>query len=90
VQFSAQLRVLVGASEERVELPPGSTLAELLAQLAARHAEAAPHLLTTEGKQIRPSLLLVVNDRAVAIDDAATVLLRDGDVVTLLPPIAGG
>ena len=89
VQYAAQLRALFGASPEKVELPPGSTLAQLVAHLAAQRAEASSHLLTSAGT-IRPSLLLVVNEAAVPADQADVTLLRDGDCVALLPPIAGG
>jgi molybdopterin converting factor small subunit len=89
VQYAAQLRALLGASEDLVELPPGSTLAQLVAHLASQRAEAGAHLLTSAGA-IRPSLLLVVNEAAVPPDQASATLLRDGDLVAFLPPIAGG
>lgn len=89
VEYRAQLRAAVGRTEEEVELPAGSCLSELLAQLAARHRAAEAHLVTAEG-QVRPSLLVVVNESAVSTRDAATTVLQDGDVILLLPPIAGG
>ena len=89
VKYSAQLRAAIGATEEDVELPAESSLSELLVQLAARHCAAKTHLVTAAG-QAGPSLLMVVNDVAVAGRDAARTLLHEGDVVMLLPPIAGG
>ena len=89
VQYTAQLRTVVGHAEEVVELPPGTRLAELLAHLAAIHPDAGPHLVTSTG-QIRPSLLVALNETAVPRHAASTILLHEGDVVTLLPPIAGG
>ena len=44
----------------------------------------------TEAGHARPSLLVVVNDSAVSAREAATTMLHSDDVVTLLPPIAGG
>jgi len=35
-------------------------------------------------------LLIIINEAAVSARDAATTELRSNDVVTLLPPIAGG
>lgn len=89
VQYTAQLRPLLARSEERVMLPEGSHLENLLAHLAEREPAAAPHLLTSAG-QMRPSLLVALNGSAVAARDAATIALADGDIVTLMPPIAGG
>jgi sulfur carrier protein ThiS len=79
----------LGHSEEDMELPEGSTLADLLRRLADRRRDAETHLLTPE-REPRPSLLIVVNDAAVSAREAATVQLNPGDIVTLLPPIAGG
>jgi sulfur-carrier protein len=89
VRYTAQLRAAMGLDEEEVDLPEGANLEALLAHLASKHADAASHLVTDAG-QVRPSLLVVVNDAAAAPADAADTELQPGDVVTLLPPIAGG
>lgn len=89
VQYMAQLRTVIGQTEEFIELPDGSRLSDVLIQLAARHSVARSHLLTDTG-QPRPSLLIIINEAAVSARDAATTELRSNDVLTLLPPIAGG
>ena len=89
VQYTAQLRTATGRAEDEVELPEGTTLAALVRHLAARPDGAASHLIAADG-QAHHSLLIVVNDRAVTSQDAAGTLLQPGDVVALLPPIAGG
>ena len=88
VEYMAQLRADAGCTHQEVDLPAGgNSLADLLAHLAAGFAETRSHLLTSSG-QIQPSLLVVINGAAVSPRDSVT--LREGDVVTLLPPIAGG
>ena len=89
VQYMAQLRTVIGQSEEEIELPDGTNLAGLLNQLANTHSAAKSHFVTEIG-HARPSLLIVLNDSAVSARDAATTALNSNDVVTLLPPIAGG
>ena len=89
VQYLAQLRAAVGRADEVVELPDGGTLADLLNQLANTHDAARSHFVTETG-HARPSLLIVVNDGAVSAREAASTVLHSDDVVTLLPPIAGG
>ena len=89
VQYMAQLRTVVGQSEEVIDLPEHSRLSDLLVHLAALHGVARSHLVTDAG-QTRPSLLIVVNEAAVPARDAATTELHSNDVVTLLPPISGG
>jgi molybdopterin synthase sulfur carrier subunit len=90
VQYTAQLRTATGRSEEEIELPEGSSLAGLLAYLAARLGpEAATHLVTARGDK-QPALLVVINNSSTAAQQAADTILHTGDIVTLLPPIAGG
>lgn len=89
VQYMAQLRAAVGCTEEDVELPEGSSVAELLHQLANTHAAARSHLVAETG-HARPSLLIVVNDSTVSARDTVSTVLREQDIVTLLPPVAGG
>ncbi len=90
IQYTGQLRTAVGRSDDRVELPEGSTVAALLAQLGESVGESArPHLLTQAGT-MQPSLLVAVNETACPARQAASTVLQDGDSVVLLPPIAGG
>jgi molybdopterin converting factor small subunit len=89
VKYSAQLRTAMQRAEEVVDLPPASRLSELLMHLAELHDAGRPHLLNAKGN-VQVSLLVVVNESAVAANDAAEWQLNEGDVVLLLPPIAGG
>jgi MoaD family protein len=90
IQYMAQLRDAVGRADEELEIPAGSSLGSLLVQLAQRHGrDAAPHLLAPDGKPQR-CLLTVVNNLAVSMPAAGTTVLKPGDIVTLMPPIAGG
>jgi molybdopterin converting factor small subunit len=90
VEYTAQMRMIAGASREHIELPEESTLATLIGQLAARWgSEGGAHLLAQNGQPLR-SLLIVVNDVVVSPAAALRTNLASGDIVTLLPPIAGG
>lgn len=89
IKYSAQLRTALQRAEESVELPPAARLSDLLLHLAERHAAGRPHFLNAQGT-FQASLLIVVNESAVAANDVAGWQLKDGDVVLLLPPIAGG
>jgi molybdopterin converting factor subunit 1 len=74
--FFAIYRDIAGTDEIEVDLPPGSTAADLVRRLRTR-----PGLdrLPTE-----PAL--AVNQEYAAL----TTPLSDGDEVALLPPVAGG
>jgi sulfur-carrier protein len=88
VQYTGQLRTAMGRPEESIELPEGSDLHGLLEHLFRnREAAVRSHVLTETG-QLRRSLLVAINGQAVTAD--AKSALRHGDVVTFMPPIAGG
>ncbi len=66
----------LGRTELSLDLPPGSSVADVLARV--RQDPAAGRL--------PPSPLVAVNQRYAKPD----TLLRDGDEVALIPPVAGG
>lgn len=78
VRHFAAARAAAGASEERLTLPPGTTVADLVTTLGQDRPELARVLL-------RCSFLhdeVAVRDRHDA--------LRPGSVLDVLPPFAGG
>jgi MoaD family protein len=90
VQYTAQLRTAVGCNEEEVELREARSVSDLLAHLASERGDHVRTHLLGDGGQVRPSLMVVVNGAAVPADQTDDVRLNPGDVVILLPPIAGG
>jgi molybdopterin converting factor small subunit len=78
VRYMAQLRQAAGTSAEEVELKGPCPVEELLALLGQRHGEGLGRMSTTA--------LVFVNDEQAE----GGVVLKDGDCVTLLSPIAGG
>ena len=77
VRLFARARELAGADHVAVELPAGTTVADLRARLAAQC----------------PSLAALIGKCAVAVDaefagDAD--VLPDGAEIALLPPVSGG
>lgn len=84
VRYWASARAAAGVDSDRVPVGPGTTLADVLVAIRSRHAER-PRL----GDVVAVCSVLV-GDRPVGRADPATVALRDGDTVELLPPFAGG
>jgi len=60
------------------------TLSQLLDELIARHVDRS------RLKDVLSVCSVLVGDRPVGTSDPATVVLRPGDTVELLPPFAGG
>ena len=77
VKFFGSLREEAGAKEFALELPPGSTLAQLRGSLAERY----PAL-----ERFGDRIAAAVNFELAEADH----VLSDGDEVALLPPVAGG
>src|SRR5499426_1091902 len=87
VLLPTALRHLVGNQEE-VQLS-GGTVGEVMSDLVAKFPELKKHLFNNEGK-LRNFVNVYVNDEDVRYlqDDKTTV--RDTDVVSIVPSIAGG
>ncbi|MEV0325382.1 MoaD family protein [Micromonospora echinospora] len=67
----------------------GDTLADLLADLDARHGGLRGRLVTETGTLHR-FVNVYVNDEDVRFLGALDAKLSDGDTVTILPAVAGG
>ena len=67
----------LGSTEAEIDLPEGSTVADLRAALDRDHPEMAP---------LWPRLAVAVDGRVVKADEP----LADGSEVALLPPVSGG
>lgn len=85
IRYSAQARQAVGQDAEVVDLDRPSTVADLLTHLAERHPNASRLLLAGDGRP-QSALLVFVADEQVGV----ARMLKDGEVVSILPPIAGG
>jgi len=77
VLFFSVLKDITGTDEISVELPGGSVLADLLAQLENRWPEL---------RAWAPSMLLAIDQTYVKRDAP----LHDGAEVALMPPVQGG
>ena len=75
--YFAVLRDIAGKSEDVVELPEGTRAVDVWTRLRAQHRELAGYE--------RPPLT-AVNESYVPADE----ILRDGDEVAFIPPVAGG
>lgn len=90
VEFTGQLQTAIGRANEQIDLPQGATVTMLLEQLAQGCVkEVRLHFFSASG-QVQPSLLVAINGTALPLRQAGSTVLREGDTVLLLPPIAGG
>ena len=66
----------------------GATLAEVLADLETRHAGLLERIVDEAG--LRRFVNIYLNDEDVRFLDGINTVVSDGDVVTILPAVAGG
>ncbi len=88
VRYMAQLKQAAGAACEEVALPDPCPVRDLLLAIADRHGTSLRSLLLDADGSLQPTILVFVNDGQLSANDGPA--LKDGDVVTLLSPIAGG
>jgi adenylyltransferase/sulfurtransferase len=67
----------------------GSTVAQGLAQLLARHPELRRHLYAEDGR-LRAFVNLYLNDEDIRYLDREATAVKDGDTLSIVPSIAGG
>jgi len=86
VRIPTILRTYTGG--EKAVDGSGSTLAELLDDLETRHTGLLARLI--DGGKLRRFVNVYLNDEDVRFLDGLGTGLKDGDVVTVLPAVAGG
>jgi len=87
VQVPAVLRPHVGG-QRSVEASPG-TLRDVIAELVGAHPSLSEHLLGEDG-QLHRFVNVYVNDEDVRYLEGLDTKLGDGDVLAILPAVAGG
>jgi adenylyltransferase/sulfurtransferase len=75
-------------SKDAVEVD-GTTVGELLASLTARYGDLRRHLYSEEGK-LRSFVNVYVNDDDIRYLERESTKLKAGDVVSIVPSVAGG
>lgn len=87
VRVPAPLRRFTGGEPELTV--DGATVGELISRLVADRPGLARHLLSPEGK-LRSFVTLYLNDEDVRYLEREKTPVKDGDVLSIVPSIAGG
>ncbi|MEQ8634581.1 MoaD/ThiS family protein [Gimesia maris] len=88
MEYTAQVKKAAGTGTEEYEIPPGSTLQDLVKQIAETHSTALKPLLFPDSEVLHPSILLFVSNEQVLWEEPRT--LEPQQVVSILSPISGG
>jgi len=89
VKFFAGFRE---ATEKREEVIEGvNNIASLLDELVRRFGEKlAERLYSSDTRELRKTVHILVNGRSVDFLQKLNTPLKDGDLVAIFPPVAGG
>lgn len=74
--------------EESVE--EGTTIKQVLDNLAGRYPPIAKSIFDTKGKRFLPHIVVNYNDRVISPHIVHEQVLHDGDRITILPVYVGG
>lgn len=87
VRIPAALRGFTGGADELLASP--GTLADVLAELRARHPQLVQRLVTPEG-ELRPFVNVFLDRANVRALQGLATPVPAGTVVSILPAVAGG
>lgn len=88
VEYTAQVKKAAGLSKEEFEVNEGSTLQELVKEVAEQHGPSLKSILFPDSVDLHPSILLFVANEQVLWEEPVT--LEPHHIVTILSPISGG
>ena len=87
VMIPAPLRKYTGGADEVTA--DGATLADVIQHLGSAHDGLTDRIVDETG-EVRRFINVFVNEEDVRFLDGSATALRDGDVVSLIPAVAGG
>jgi molybdopterin converting factor small subunit len=86
VHYFAQLKRAAGVASETIVVEPNATLAQLVQLLGTKHSDTFRAMAIDGAGHPQSTLLYAVGDEQADLDR----VLNEGDVVTILAPMAGG
>jgi len=90
VRFEAQLRQAARTDVVDIEFGGSNSVANVFSVVSKQFGKDVSTRLLDQDGNPQKSLLVFVNDQPVAYDCFKDNTLKAGDIVTILPPIAGG
>jgi molybdopterin synthase sulfur carrier subunit len=88
IRFFARFGELFGP-EIQTETEQGTTLRQLIQQVSRGYPEGQDAVFTKDG-EFRRHVILMRNGARIDTDQAAGIIVRDGDEIAIFPPVAGG
>ena len=90
VKLYTMLREIAGKKTENVALPPKSTVRDLVDLLVERYGEKFARYIYNSEKQVRSYHSYMLNGVNINNLDGFDTMLKNGDILSILPPAGGG
>ncbi len=90
VKFLATIRQITGEPKIELEIHPGDSVETALQTLQARYGSTFKEATTGTTAGGIPKVRFLINGRNTDFLEGSETKLKDGDVMVLVPPIAGG
>jgi len=88
-RFYAFLREMTGRDSDTLTLDEGSTIVDFLKAVREKYGASLASIFGVDGV-LRTGFAVALNGDNVERGEWGRTVLRDGDTVVILPPIAGG
>jgi|GEM_PF-2298480 len=89
VRLLGDLREAMGKEKLEIELSSNLSLKELIEDKLLRYEKLEEHLIDPATKKIRTDIIILVNERSIE-SSIESEIVKDGDIITLAPVVAGG
>lgn len=89
-RFFTRLREITKKREEEIEVEEKITLSEFLEILEKKHGEEFRKYLRNRMGAPRGTLQFLINGKNVRTLKGFETILKEGDVVAIIPPVGGG
>lgn len=90
IKFLATIREITEKSETELEIHPGDTVGTVLQALQTLYGPEFKEATTGTTAGGIPKVRFLVNGRDIDFLEGFETELKDGDVMVLIPPVAGG
>jgi molybdopterin synthase sulfur carrier subunit len=90
VRYYAMLREAAGRKKEMIELPEKASVGDLMNLVVGKYGDDFYRYVYDGQKRVRDYLSFMLNGINVNSINGFETQLKDGDVLSVLPPVGGG
>lgn len=86
VELVGQLRDIIGSDKTLVEVEEGSTICDLFRKMVEKYGrKLEERFFTTIAGGISEDVTIVLNGRAIPVEEASSTALNETDILVLMP-----